>query len=174
MDKNKKALESAILNTGEIAAHSKILRVYNLKLQDFESEELFDDYLEEREMVIFCLVHNLRLEWATERIDECLKKYSGLIDRRNAEMWQLALAKRPKVLPLLGQLRYQARSGLARSGKANVLSLQYSDNAFLMEMRKRGEEWKENQDVTIERAGGASPGWLVMKAKEELKCSLFR
>jgi hypothetical protein len=171
--KKKRAIDGSILNQSESAANHKVRRVYNLKLEDFASEGEFDGFLEEREQVIYNLVHNIAVAEADELLAAFKAKYHTVIERRNAENLEKERSKRPMALPLMAEVKIQSLTKQVTSHRA-VISLTYSDRDYIEEIDRRLNNWQEKLDVPRERAGGMSTDWIYTKAKQELRDSMIR
>ena len=118
-----------VLNQSETDANRKTLDIYVLKREDFDTEEAYDDYLEEREGVIYALAHDADTKQAEEIRDQFNVKNNGKIVQRRGELWDANRLTVDKVLPLLGQERFRSRAKKISKEKYTMLSVMYSDTS---------------------------------------------
>jgi hypothetical protein len=168
----RRGLEDPVLNESEAKANREVAKVYCLQRADFPTEEEYDNFLEEREDLIFARVHKINEGAATETIAAFQKKHKIVIEGRTAENMEKSHEKKSFSLPLLTQLQFQTPVNLLSSSKMAIRSIQYSDASFSLEVQQRGEKWEENANVTVTEAGGMLESWRLIKAKQELASSL--
>lgn len=161
------------MNQNEADINKKIKGIYVLKREDFETEEAYDDYLEEREGIIFSLVHGQNTQEAEAARDAFKHKNSRLIERRHAEQMEANRLTMSKVLPILVQAKFQTRSTSMSREKREMMSIMYSDINYRNEIEQREANWTENADVSVEAAGGFNVEWTREKAIKELNMSLL-
>ncbi|OHS96271.1 hypothetical protein TRFO_37570 [Tritrichomonas foetus] len=166
--------KGSALNQSERETNKKVFLIYNLKLEDFENEEQYDDFLEERENIIYNLVHNINAEEANKTLEAFKQAHFHLIEKRKAENISRGRnLNQIKTLPLLGQMKYQTKARQADSAKLAMMSVRYSNDNFLADIAKRREEWTEKMDVPFDTAGGLPNSMYIEKVKQELKETLF-
>lgn len=163
-----------VLNQSEADANRKVLEVYVLKREDFDTEEAYADYEEEREALIYAFAHDADTKHAEEIRDKFNMTNNGKIVQRRSELWEANRLTAAKVLPLLGQERFQRRAKKMNKEKRVMISVTYSDTGYRTEMAQRAANWIEGEDIPVEQVGGAHPEVKMAKATEELKYSLFR
>jgi hypothetical protein len=172
--RKKRPIEGHILNQTEVSVNRRIHHDYNLKLADFETEPEFDLFLEERERVIYNLVHAIDVPEMEELISAFKRKHHSRIERRNAEAMERGRSGGSLVIPLLTEAKTQSSTNFGQASKASTLALRYSDGGFLAEIRRRLDTWQERPELSVERAGGMSVDWIYLKAKQEFLDSLVR
>jgi hypothetical protein len=169
----RRGIEDNVLSSSEIAANRKVANVYSLQRADFATEAEYDDFLEERENAIFAFAHNINIPEAEANLAAFREKNRSVIEGRNAEKMQLDPTKKPRTLPLLTQLKFQTPANIQSSSKMAMRSIQYSDASYCTEIQQRLEKWEENANVPVHEASGMLESWRMLKAKHELRTSLF-
>lgn len=163
-----------VLNQIEREANKNVFSVYNLRREDFETEEEFDDFLEERETIIYNLVHNINTFESNEKMGEFKKKHFQQIEKRNAQNFdKIKGVQQIQALPLLGQRKYQTKIKQADSSRLAMMSINYSNDNFLSEITRRQEEWKEHEDIPLGVVGGLPDELFMVKAQQEFKETMF-
>lgn len=168
--------EGNILNQSEIAVNRRISQVYNLKLEDFDNEMDYDDYLEEKETVLFNLVHQINVSESEQKLEIFRQKNHKIIERRNAEIMERSrVQNKPQSLPLLGQIKFQSKVNRLNTSKRAMMSVQYNDNNFKTEIEHRLDEWVPNDpNVEVWDAGGLPQTFFSLRCKQELQNSLYK
>lgn len=168
----KKSNRKPILNQLEFESNKSVFDVYNLIREDFSTEAEYNDFLDERESLIYNLVHNQNTEQAKATSKAFYKNNSMKIDKRKAQqMDEVKNSQHINTLPLRAQIKYQVKSrqlNLTRKSKAR-----YSNAQFLSDIQAREENWKPKQDISIGEAGGLPDQVYFDKCKQELDTSLF-
>lgn len=163
-----------VLNQKEREVNKNVFLIYNLTRDDFETDEEFDDFLEERETIIYNLVHDENSSEATIKMNEFKKNHFALIEKRNAQNFDKSKGyQQIQTLPLLGQRKYQTKVLQANSTRLVMTNVNYSNDGFLTDINKRQEEWKENEKIPIGIVGGLPDELFLIKAKEELNNTFF-
>lgn len=149
--------------------------IYNLRREDFETEEEFDDFLEERETIIYNLLHEpKKADESNEKMEQFKKSHFQIIEKRNAQnLDKIKGVQQIQTLPLLGQMKYQTKVRQVDSSRLAMMSIRYSNDNFMSEIKKRQDEWKEKEDVPIGIVGGLPEQMYITKAKEELRDTFF-
>lgn len=158
-----------VLGKREEDANKKVFNIYNLKKDDFDTDQEFDDYLEEREEVLSCFVHEVNTKWAEERCKEFTNKFNRKIEHRRVEQMEEQRSGLMVVLPILGQLRVQKGTKTMTTAQRVTLTVSYSEKNYVTEMQERLQNWQPGQDIPIEVVGGTSPDLLYKKSLEELR-----
>jgi hypothetical protein len=172
--RKKRAIESHVLNQNEVSVNRRIQHDYNLKLEDFDTELEYDSFLEERERVIYNLVHNIEIPETEELIAAFKLKHHVRIERRNAEAMERGRSGGNLVVPLLAEVKTQSHMNIGHASMVSALALSYSDGGFLAEIKRRPDQWQEHPELSVERAGGMSQDWIQLKARQEFFGSLVR
>lgn len=167
--------EGNILNQSEINANRRVQQYYNLRLSDFPTENDYDDFLEEKEWILYNLIHQTNVNEAEKKLEQFKEKNSKIIEIRSAELMETSRNRaKPQALPLQSQIKFQAKATKANSAKLAMMSIQYSDASFKLDIERRLEQWTENDpNVEVWDAGGLPRSVLVERCKQELKDSLF-
>ena len=161
-----------VLDKREEEAHKKVLNIYNLKREDFDNEDEFDNYLEEREDVLYCFLHDVNIDEAEARRRNFQNNYNRKIELRRVEQMDSQRRGCPVVLPLRGQIRYEKRVRAINLTSRVAFRNMYSDVNYLAEMRSRKDNWEPQADVPPEVVGGAGSDVFREKALAELKNTL--
>lgn len=163
-----------VLNQKEREANKEVFLIYNLRREDFETEEEFDDFLEERETIIYNLVHNEKTEEAKARMHDFQQAHYQIIEKRKAQNFDSQKGfQKIQTLPLLGQKRYQTKIRQANSSMLAMTLVNYTNDNYLSEITKRQEEWKEHEKIPLGIVGGLPDELFLVKAKQELGNTLF-
>ena len=158
-----------VLGKREEDANKKVFNIYNLKKDDFDTEQEFDDYLEEREEVLSCFIHDVNTKWAEERCKEFTNKFNRKIEHRRVEQMEELRTGLLVILPILGQIRVQKGSRTLTTAQRVTLTVSYSEKNYLAEIQNRLQNWQPNQDIPIDVVGGTSEDVLFQKALKELR-----
>ena len=130
------------MNHNEKEINLEVFRVYSLTRADFETEQEYEDFLEEREMVIYNKVHGINKEEAEELKANFEKVHCQKITSRNAHNMDLRRSHMWKIEPICNQ---KEKSGLfSNMGDNSILPVKYTDEDFAKEANGRLQNWKES------------------------------
>ena len=171
----KNILPKNILNQSEFSIHTKVFKKYCLQATDFETEEMYNQFLNEREAVTFNLIWT-KDKNAESTMSKFERDHRAIIAQREADLInQREILQTWRVLPLKKQME-------PKSKKRNLLNLQqkamssvdYSAEGFALEAKNRMQKWQPNEDVPIGIVGGSSPEWTLSKGRQEFVQALER
>ena len=164
-----------LLNQTEFAVNTKVFKKYCLQPSDFETEEMFNQFLNEREEVCFNLIWT-KDKNAEAKMAKFEKEHRTLIAQRESEIInQREVLGTWRVLPLKKQMEPKTKSrNLLNLHQKTMSSVDYSGQAFAHEAQNRKDNWTPNEDIPINIVGGSSPEWMFSKGRQEFIQALSR
>lgn len=168
----KKDKKLDIFNKNELSINRKVYKTYNLLREDFQTEQEYDDFLEERTAVLYSMTHDADSTTADRTLEAFLDKHHKVIAQRNSQSLSLDMEFRLEQ-PLQSQVKGPSIKSRSAGGEG-ITAIQYSEAKYKNELETRLDNWEENADVPISVAGGLNPNIIFIKAREELMTSLFQ
>ena len=162
------------LNQSERNVNKEVFSVYNLTRDDFQTDREYDDFLEEREEIIYDIVHNHDPENARSRMQSFKELHYAIIEKRAAQnIGARQNANQSITLPLLAQIKMRAKAMKADNSSFIRMHERYTNSGFLNEIKRRKEEWTERDDIEVDTAGGLPREMFFLKVNEEIAQTLF-
>eukprot|EP00123_Amoebidium_parasiticum_P013184 comp21815_c0_seq1/m.31079 comp21815_c0_seq1/g.31079 ORF comp21815_c0_seq1/g.31079 comp21815_c0_seq1/m.31079 type:complete len:323 (-) comp21815_c0_seq1:512-1480(-) len=135
----------------EVQIRAKYQKEWNKTREDFKTLDEYNDYLEEFEEIIYCLVNNENVEWAKEKLQRNMQENHRLIqknqERQDKEDQRLEL-----------ELQAQKRAQQAR----------WQESLAKMD-KERQDKIRERNDIIDQLAEGTKPADEIIRAAEEQK-----